>query len=90
MTVVPEDEDTATQKAYIQAELDGYLLDYSETYFDLMKECERCDPETKLAANAVLGRGLIEKGGLAVNSFKGMIGEEATEKLICDYMFRCR
>ncbi len=74
----------------MQAELDGYLLDYSETYFDLMKECERCNPETKLAANAVLGRGLIEKGGLAVNSFKSMIGEEATEKLICDYMFRCR
>ena len=74
----------------MQAELDGYLLYYSETYFDLMRECERCDPASKLAANAVLGRGLIEKGGLAVNSFKGMIGEEATEKLICDYMFRCR
>ena len=28
----------------MQAELDGYLLDYSETYFDLMKECERCNP----------------------------------------------
>ena len=60
---------------------------YIDTYFECLRSCKRVDPDEKKKENAGFTRCLFENGGMAVDQFKKMLGEEKTEEFLMKYMF---
>ncbi len=73
----------------IRRDMDGYLLDYSEAYLDLLQQSEACGRAAKTEANRAVAHGFLEKGGIAVDGLRDMLSEAELEKLVCGYMFCC-
>ncbi len=74
----------------IGGELDQAVREYCEGYFSALLRCPVCGQEEKNRRNAVLPEGLLENGGLAVDQFKRIIGEEKTALFLTKFMFCCK
>ena len=61
--------------------------EFIDTYFETLQKCQPADPEEKKKKNGEFTRCLFENGGMAVDQFKKMIGEEKTREFLMNYMF---
>ena len=60
---------------------------YIDTYFECLRSCKSVDSDKKKKENAKFTRCLYQNGGMAVDQFKKMLGEEKTEEFLMKYMF---
>ena len=74
----------------IGGELDQLVQEYCEGYFSALLRCPTCELAEKNRKNSVLPDGLLANGGLAVDQFKKMIGEEKTAQFMTQFMFCCK
>lgn len=71
----------------IKESINSMLEEYSQNYFQRLQFCEPIEPTKKKNKNAEFTQSLFQNGGLAVNHFKKMIGDEKTEEFLMKYMF---
>ncbi|MBR4807877.1 MAG: SDR family oxidoreductase [Lachnospiraceae bacterium] len=88
----PYDDFRLPQSVYkkgrgIKEETVSMAAEYIDTYFEALKNCEKADPEEKKKKNAEFTGCLFEAGGMAVDQFKKMVGEEKTREFLFKYMF---
>ena len=61
--------------------------EWLEAYLALLSEAPKCDREEKRQATKRYTDRLFSEGGMAVDRFKKMLGEEAAVKLLGEYIF---
>ena len=65
----------------------GDLEEMTTAYIDLFATAREVNPVAKTARNSAYVEGLINNGGPAINTVRGILGNEAAETLFRRFLF---